>query len=134
MQKLTDLRDAWVNLTQPAVSMKVKALLEQVSSGLVVPDTALDLTALQGVINMCNSGDKHSTREYATCAFVVCECVCMSVFCACTCARVFVRAHTFLPSKLFYYWCYCVLRWLVALGYVRVLENTQGRWHGSKRN
>ena len=31
----------------------MKALLEQVSSGLVVPDTALDLTALQDVIDKC---------------------------------------------------------------------------------
>ena len=57
MQKLVDLRDAWVNLARPAVSKKVKALLEQVSSGLAVPDTALDLTALQDVIDKCTPRD-----------------------------------------------------------------------------
>ena len=57
MQKLVDLRDAWVNLARPAVSKKVKALLEQVSSGLAVPDTALDLTALQDVIDRCTPDD-----------------------------------------------------------------------------
>ena len=54
---MTDLREAWVNFTRPAVSTVVKKLLEQLSADFVVPDTALDLTALQDVIDKCTPRD-----------------------------------------------------------------------------
>ena len=50
--KLTDLREAWVKHVRPAVSIKVEKLLKQHSAALTVPDIALDLTALQDVIDL----------------------------------------------------------------------------------
>merc|ERR1719174_3452653 len=67
VQKLADLREAWVNFTRPAVSTKVKALLEQVSSGLVVPDTAIDLIALQDVIDKCTPEEIPAPSSPTTC-------------------------------------------------------------------
>ena len=67
MQKLADLREAWVNCTRPAVSSTVKKLLEQVSSRLVVPDSALDLTALQDVIDKCTPNEIPAPSTSSAC-------------------------------------------------------------------
>ena len=57
IEKLTDLREAWVKYVRPAVSRKVEKLLQQHSAGLTIPDIALDLTALQHVIDKCTPDD-----------------------------------------------------------------------------
>ena len=53
---MADLRKAWITFTRPAVSTEAQKFLERLSSDLVVPDTARDLTALQDVIDTRDFG------------------------------------------------------------------------------
>ena len=46
MQKLADLRKAWVSYTLPAVSVAAKDVLQDKVASLTVPNAALDLAAL----------------------------------------------------------------------------------------
>ena len=73
MQKLTDLREAWVNYTRPAVSATAKKLLQQRCADLVIPDTALDLAALQDVVDKCKSHENPGRTTSNTCTEKIIE-------------------------------------------------------------
>ena len=58
IHKLSDLRKAWVKFTRPAVSTAVTEMLRNVTVGLAIPDKALDLAALQEMMDKCKPDKK----------------------------------------------------------------------------
>ena len=70
IHKLRDLRAAWLKFTRPAVSAAAKTILQQVSACLHVPYSALDLDALQNIVNTCTVKQTVSSAIPTTCPVV----------------------------------------------------------------
>ena len=62
LNKLKDLREAWVKFTCPAVAMAATNVLQKACVGLTVPDKAMDLQAFASVVRRCKATKKSPSR------------------------------------------------------------------------
>ena len=62
LQKLGDLREAWLQYTCPAVTAVATEVLKKACACLIIREKALDLTALANLLECCKLSKKSQTR------------------------------------------------------------------------